>query len=40
MFSTANGRPMGERGPYFIWRTGGNVVDTNAFRVLVDRTSA
>jgi HK97 family phage major capsid protein len=40
LFSTANGRPTGERGMYFRWRTGSACVNTNAFRQLVDKTSA
>ena len=40
MFSTSNGRPTGERGMFFMWRTGSDCVDTNAFRLLVDKTSA
>lgn len=40
LFSTGNGRPTGERGMYFRFRNGSGVVNTNAFRLLVDKTSA
>jgi HK97 family phage major capsid protein len=38
--SGANGRPIGARALYAHWRNGANVVTTNAFRLLVDKTSA
>jgi HK97 family phage major capsid protein len=34
LFSTGNGRPTGQRGWFAHWRTGGDVVDVNAFRLL------
>ena len=40
LFATANGRPTGERGMYFRFRNGSGVVNTNAFRLLCDKTSA
>ena len=40
LFSTSNGRPTGERGMYFRWRTGSDTVNNGAFRLLVDKTSA
>jgi HK97 family phage major capsid protein len=35
-----SGRPTGERGVYFRFRNGSGVTNTNAFRLLVDKTSA
>lgn len=40
LFSTANNLPSGERAMFFRWRNGADVVDSNAFRLLVDKTSA
>jgi HK97 family phage major capsid protein len=40
LFGTSTGNPTGERGVYFRFRNGSGVVNTNAFRLLVDRTSA
>lgn len=40
MFNTSNNLPDGRRGWYAYWRTGANVLDANAFRLLQDRTSA
>ncbi len=34
LLDTSTGRPTGERGWYARWRNGGNLVDTNALRVL------
>lgn len=34
LFHTANNRPSGQRGWYAYWRSGSNVLDANAFRVL------
>lgn len=36
----SNGRPNGSRGWYMRFRSGANVTDANAFRLLVDKTSA
>jgi HK97 family phage major capsid protein len=40
MFNTANNLPDGRRAWYMHWRTGADVSDANAFRLLVDKTSA
>jgi HK97 family phage major capsid protein len=40
LFHTSNNRPSGERGMYFRFRNGSGVVNTGAFRLLVDKTSA
>lgn len=40
MFNTSNNLPDGRRALYAHWRTGSAVVDTGAFRLLVDKTSA
>lgn len=40
VFSTSNGRPKGARGLWAHWRTGSDVVNADAFRMLVDKTSA
>ncbi|WIM97695.1 phage major capsid protein [Actinoplanes oblitus] len=40
LFNTANNLPDGRRGYYAYWRTGGDVANLNAFRELVDKTSA
>jgi HK97 family phage major capsid protein len=40
LFNTANNLPDGRRAVYFHWRTGSDVVDTNAFRLLCDKTTA
>lgn len=40
LFNTANNLPDGRRGWYATWRTGSDVTDANAFRLLVDKTSA
>jgi len=40
MFSTANNLPSGQRGVFFRFRSGSGVVNTGAFRLLVDKTSA
>ena len=34
LFATGNNRPSGQRGWYAYWRSGSDVLDTNAFRVL------
>ena len=34
LFDTANGRPKGQRGWYMFWRTGGDVLIDDAFRLL------
>jgi HK97 family phage major capsid protein len=39
MFATANNLPDGRRGWYAYWRTGADVINLNAFRVLVNKTS-
>jgi len=31
---TTTGRPTGQRGWFATWRTGGDVLDVNAFRLL------
>ncbi|MFM8971587.1 MAG: phage major capsid protein [Actinomycetota bacterium] len=36
----SNGRPTANRGWYLHWRSGGDVVNVDAFRELVDKTSA
>ena len=40
MFATANNLPNGTRGLYAYWRTGADFVDSNAGRLLLDKTSA
>jgi predicted phage gp36 major capsid-like protein len=40
LFNTANNLPDGRRGWYATWRTGADATNTNAFRLLVDKTSA
>ncbi len=40
LFATANNRPSGERGVFFRFRSGSGVVNSNAFALLVDKTSA
>jgi HK97 family phage major capsid protein len=40
LFNTANNLPDGRRGWYAHWRAGSDVVNTAAFRLLVDKTSA
>ena len=34
LFDVATGRPTGQRGYHLWWRTGGDVVDADAFRIL------
>jgi HK97 family phage major capsid protein len=36
----SNQRPIGARGLYCRWRTGGDATNVDAWRLLVDRTSA
>jgi HK97 family phage major capsid protein len=40
LFATANNLPDGRRGWYMHWRTGGDMPNVSAGRILVDRTSA
>jgi HK97 family phage major capsid protein len=40
LFHTGNNRPSGQRGLYAFWRTGGDSVNDNAFRVLNIATTA
>jgi len=40
LFNTANNLPDGRRGWYATWRNGADCVNTDAFRMLVDKTSA
>lgn len=40
LFNTTTNLPDGRRGWYATWRTGSDVTDVNAFRLLVDKTSA
>ena len=40
LFNTANNLPDGRRGWYATWRNGGDVTNVDAFRLLVDKTSA
>jgi HK97 family phage major capsid protein len=40
LFNTANNLPDGRRAWYATWRTGADVTNVNAFRLLVDKTSA
>ena len=40
LFNTTTNLPDGRRGLYAYWRNGGDAIDTNAFRLLVDKTSA
>jgi len=40
MFNTANNLPDGRRGWFAYWRTGADVVNPAAFRILVDKTTA
>ena len=40
LFATGNNPPSGQRGVYFRFRTGSDVVNTNAYRLLTDKTSA
>jgi HK97 family phage major capsid protein len=40
LFNTANNLPDGRRAWYATWRTGADATNTNAFRLLVDKTSA
>lgn len=40
LFNTANNLPDGRRGWYATWRNGSDVTNADAFRVLVDKTSA
>ena len=40
MFATATNLPNGTRGLYAYWRTGADLVDSNAGRLLLDKTSA
>lgn len=40
LFNTANNLPDGRRAWYATWRNGGDVVNADAFRLLVDKTSA
>lgn len=40
LFNTANNLPDGRRAWYATWRSGADVTNANAFRLLVDKTSA
>lgn len=40
LFNTANNLPDGRRGWFATWRNGSDVTDANAFRLLVDKTTA
>lgn len=40
LFNTANNLPDGRRGWYATWRNGADVTNVNAFRLLVDKTTA
>lgn len=40
LFNTANNLPDGRRGWYATWRNGSDVTNVNAFRLLVDKTTA
>ena len=40
LFNTSNNLPDGRRAWYATWRNGGDVVNADAFRLLVDKTSA
>jgi HK97 family phage major capsid protein len=40
LFNTANNLPDGRRGWYATWRNGGDVTNADAFRLIVDKTSA
>jgi HK97 family phage major capsid protein len=40
LFATANNLPDGRRGWYATWRNGSDVTNVDAFRLLVDKTSA
>lgn len=40
LFNTSNNLPDGRRGWFATWRTGSDVTNADAFRVLVDKTSA
>lgn len=40
LFHVGNNLPSGQRGVFFRFRSGSKVVNTNAFRLLVDKTSA
>lgn len=40
LFNTANNLPDGRRGWYATWRNGSDIVNADAFRLLVDKTTA